>query len=124
MVYESKRGSATRKVSVAGISQSIGARIQALRERKSWKQIDLARATGFDPGFISYIESGKKVPSLEGLIKFALALEVTPSTLLDVPEFRKLEAELATKRGADRDDRRFYEKVGRLVYGRFLATKS
>lgn len=122
MVHGLKRPNA-RKMRVPEVSQSIGAQIQALRERKSWKQIDLARATGYDPAFISYIESGKKVPSLEGLIKFAFALNVTPSALLDIPEFKQLETEIAIKRGARRADKQFYEKVGRLVYGRYLASK-
>jgi len=102
--------------------EGVGARIQRLREDKGWKQSDLAKRAGFDQGFISHVESGKKTMSLEGLVRIAAALDLTPATLLDIPEFQRLERAIVTRRTESNLDAHFYEKVGRLVYGRFLAT--
>jgi len=104
-------------------SEGVGARIQRFREDKGWKQNDLAKRAGFDQGFISHVESGKRMVSLEGLVRIAKALNLTPATLLEIPEFQTLEKKIAVQRGARERDTRFYEKVGRLVYGRFLASE-
>ena len=102
--------------------EGVGARIQRLREDKGWKQSDLARRAGFDQGFISHVESGKKTMSLEGLVRIAAALGLTPATLLEIPEFQGLEKAIVARRTGSNLDSHFYEKVGRLVYGRFLAS--
>jgi transcriptional regulator with XRE-family HTH domain len=54
----------------------IGERIRALREAKNLSQGDIERRSGLLRFYISRIENGHTVPSLETLEKFARALEV------------------------------------------------
>jgi len=118
-----RNGKAIRVTSITKVtSEGVGARIQRLREGKGWKQSDLAKRTGFDQSFISHVESGKRMVSLAGLVRIALALDLTPATLLEIPEFQALEQNIVAHRGLTDRDSKFYEKVGRMVYGRFLAS--
>lgn len=55
---------------------SIGQRIRQLREHKSLSQGDIERTTGMLRGYISRVEHGHTVPSLETLQRFAGALDV------------------------------------------------
>ena len=55
---------------------SIGLRIRQLREHKRLSQGDIERATGMLRGYISRVEHGHTVPSLETLQRFAGALDV------------------------------------------------
>ncbi|HUI41112.1 MAG TPA: helix-turn-helix transcriptional regulator [Terriglobia bacterium] len=55
---------------------SIGQRIRQLRERKNLSQGDIERRTGLLQGYISRVEHGRTVPSIETLGKFAAALNV------------------------------------------------
>lgn len=54
----------------------IGQRIRQLREQKGLSQGDIERASGLLRGYISRVEHGHTVPSLETLERFAVALEV------------------------------------------------
>lgn len=58
------------------LAKKIGNRIIHLREKKGWKQIDLARACVKDPQTIERIESGNTNPTLYTLYEVATALEV------------------------------------------------
>lgn len=53
--------------------------------------------------------------ALEGLVRIATALNLTPATLLEIPEFQTLEKNIAVHRAACERDTKFYEKVGRMV---------
>jgi transcriptional regulator with XRE-family HTH domain len=55
---------------------SIGQRIRQLRVHKSLSQGDIERTTGMLRGYISRVEHGHTVPSLETLQRFAGALDV------------------------------------------------
>jgi transcriptional regulator with XRE-family HTH domain len=55
---------------------SIGHRIRDLRMRKGLSQGDIERTTGMLRGYISRVEHGHTVPSLETLQRFAGALDV------------------------------------------------
>ncbi|HUI40941.1 MAG TPA: helix-turn-helix transcriptional regulator [Terriglobia bacterium] len=55
---------------------SIGQRIRQLREKKSLSQGDIERQTGMLRGYISRVEHGHTVPSIETLQRFAGALDV------------------------------------------------
>lgn len=55
---------------------SIGQRIRQLREQKGLSQGDIERTTGMLRGYISRVEHGHTVPSLETLQRFAGALDV------------------------------------------------
>lgn len=54
----------------------IGERLRALREQKKTSQADIERRTGLLRVYISRVENGHTVPSIETLEKFARALEV------------------------------------------------
>ena len=54
----------------------IGARIRALREEKHLSQGDIEEKTGLLRCYISRVENGHTVPSLETLERFAAALDV------------------------------------------------
>ena len=52
----------------------IGQRLRDIREAKNLSQEDIAKATGFVRPYISRVENGHTVPSLETLEKWARAL--------------------------------------------------
>ena len=54
----------------------IGQRIRELRERKGLSQDDVEEASGLRQWYLSWVEHGKTVPSLEALERIAAALEV------------------------------------------------
>jgi len=54
----------------------IGERLKALRDQKKMSQGDIEKRTGLLRVYISRVENGHTVPSIETLEKFARALEV------------------------------------------------
>ncbi|MDQ5933330.1 MAG: hypothetical protein QG574_628 [Cyanobacteriota bacterium erpe_2018_sw_21hr_WHONDRS-SW48-000092_B_bin.40] len=50
--------------------------IRNLRKERNWTQYDLAAEMDVDAAFISRIERGRKVPSLETILRLAQALKV------------------------------------------------
>src|ERR1039457_2318739 len=57
-------------------SMIIGDRLRALREEKKFSQGEVEKRTGLLRCYISRVENGHTVPSVETLEKFARALEV------------------------------------------------
>lgn len=55
---------------------AIGQRIRQLREQKKLSQGDIERSTGMLRAYISRVEHGHTVPSLESLERFAAALDI------------------------------------------------
>jgi transcriptional regulator with XRE-family HTH domain len=55
---------------------SIGQRIRHIRTQKGISQGDIERSTGMLRGYISRVEHGHTVPSVETLQRFAAALDV------------------------------------------------
>lgn len=69
----------------------LGAKLRLLRERAGLSQTELAPLIGLSErskGYISEIESGKKIPPTEIILKIALHFGVTTDYLLrdDIPE--------------------------------------
>jgi len=106
----------------------IGQRLRQLREQKGFSQGDIEKASGLLRCYISRVEHGHTVPSLETLERFAAALDVplyrlfytgedTPPTPNLTP--RKTLEELADDPGASGSDARFLLKlkgvVGKIV---------
>ena len=60
----------------------IGDRLRALREEKNLSQGDIEKKTGLFRCYVSRVENGHTVPSVETLEKFARALEVPMYQLL------------------------------------------
>ena len=54
----------------------IGNRLRAIREGKELSQGDVEKRSGLKRSYISRVEGGHTIPSLETLEKFAHALEV------------------------------------------------
>ena len=60
----------------------LGQRIRHFRLRLHLTQEQLAEKAGVSASFLGHIERGTRVASLETLMKFCTALEVTPNDLL------------------------------------------
>ena len=68
----------------------IGDRLKSLREQKKFSQFEVEKRTGLLRCYISRVEHGHTVPSVETLEKFARALEVPMYQLFydsDMPAF-------------------------------------
>ena len=69
-------------------AQLFGSKLRALRQRRGWGQTDLSRKLGLARrGYISNLETGRKAPSLDLVVRIADLFEVTTDYLLrdDVP---------------------------------------
>jgi transcriptional regulator with XRE-family HTH domain len=60
----------------------IGDRLGTLRETKDLSQGDIEKRTGLLRCYVSRVENGHSVPSVETLEKFARALELLPCHLM------------------------------------------
>ena len=102
----------------------IGARIRQIRQEKGLSQGDIEEATGLLRCYISRVEHGHTVPSLETLERFAAALDVPLYQLFyrgeEPPPTNNLTPpvtveELAERGGATRSEARFLLKLKTLV---------
>lgn len=101
----------------------IGARLRTLRRQRGFSQGDLERASGLLRCYISRVEQGYTVPSIETLERFAAALGVPLYQLFYEGEeppatphltYRPTLSELADEPG-DKAEARFWLKVRKLV---------
>ena len=101
----------------------IGIRLRKMREERKLSQGDIEKRTGLLRCYISRVENGHTVPSLETLERLAAAMEIPLYQLFyegerppDLPNLtqRKSTDELAMEIPADRDSR-FFQKVKRLL---------
>ena len=100
----------------------VGERLRALREEKNFSQGEIEKRTGLLRCYISRVENGHTVPSVETLEKFARALEVPmyhllydgekPPRLPNLPK-RKTAGELAW--GSSGKDARMLTKFRQLL---------
>jgi transcriptional regulator with XRE-family HTH domain len=100
----------------------IGDRLRAFREEKKLSQGDIEKRTGLVRPYISRVENGHVVPSIETLEKFARALEVPMYQLFyDGEEPPKLPNLLRRKSsddiawGSSGKDGRYLNKLRRLL---------
>jgi len=104
----------------------IGARLRHLREHKGLSQGDIERTTGLLRCYISRVENGHTVPSLETLERFSAALDVPlyqlfyagdepPPTPNLTP--RKTLEELAEDSSREGSDARFLLRLKRVLNG-------
>ncbi|MEW6624380.1 MAG: helix-turn-helix transcriptional regulator [Bacillota bacterium] len=61
----------------------IGGKVKLLRQEKQWTLNRLAEKTGFSASYLSDIERGRVVPSVEAVKKIAEALEVPTNIIVD-----------------------------------------
>lgn len=101
----------------------IGTRLRKLREDKKFSQGDVEERTGLLRCYISRVENGHTVPSLETLERLASALEIPLYQLFyegeDAPPTpnlskRQTTEELAMDEESEKE-LRFFEKVRRLT---------
>jgi transcriptional regulator with XRE-family HTH domain len=101
----------------------IGTRLKKLREEKTLSQGDIEKRTGLLRCYISRVENGHTVPSIETLERLASALEIPlyqlfyegdePPPLPNLSKRRTTE-ELALDAEQEKE-LRFFEKVKRLL---------
>ena len=101
----------------------IGRRLRNLREEKNLSQGDIEKRAGLLRCYISRVENGHTVPSLETLERLAAALEVPLYQLFyegdEPPALPNLSArqtteDLALNEDAEKENR-FFEKVRRVL---------
>src|ERR1700676_3457444 len=100
----------------------IGDRLRQMREERKLSQGDIEKRTGLLRCYISRVENGHTVPSLETLEKMARALEVplsqlfydgeNPTKALTLPE---QESATGTKWGRSGKDARILSKMRNLL---------
>ena len=100
----------------------VGERIRAIREEKNLSQGDIEKRTGLLRTYLSRIENGHMVPSVDTLEKFARALEVPLYELFyegeELPELPRIPKRATAARVAfDRSERerRYLLSLGRLL---------
>jgi len=101
----------------------IGSRLKKLREEKSLSQGDIEKRTGLLRCYISRVENGHTVPSLETLERLAAALEIPLHQLfyeadgeVSLPNLSKLQSTEELVLDAEQEKEvRFFEKVKRLL---------
>ncbi len=102
----------------------IGERIRQIREEKGFSQGDLEKASGLLRCYISRVEHGHTVPSLDTLERFAAALDVPLYRLFyagdqapSLPNLsrRKTLEELAEEGGQSGSEARFLLKLSTLL---------
>jgi transcriptional regulator with XRE-family HTH domain len=101
----------------------IGTRLKKLREDRSLSQGDIEKRTGLLRCYISRVENGHTVPSLETLERLAAALEIPLFELFyegdaepALPNLSKRQSTEELVLDAEQEkELRFYEKVKRLL---------
>lgn len=68
-------------MSVDEMVQYVCARLKEERERKNMSQLDLARKAGVSQNMITYMETGKRIPSLYTVLRLSDALGINPVAL-------------------------------------------
>lgn len=91
---------------------NVGATIRAWRKKADLTMGQLGELAGVDPGFLTYIETGKKAPSLATLAKIAQGLKVPLSELFK-----------AAPQEPD-PDYKLHEQIRTLLHGRSTAEKN
>ena len=102
----------------------IGTRLRQLREQKHMSQGDIEERTGLLRCYISRVENGHTVPSLETLERFAAVLDVPLYQLFysgeeesPTPNLtpRKSLEEMATEEGRTKEDAQFILKLTNVL---------
>ena len=76
------------------VKKKLGQRIQELRLNKGLKQSELAEIVGIATKHQSCIETGKNFPSAELIEKFAYALDVDVSEILNIKHIKDRKSQL------------------------------
>jgi len=100
----------------------IGERLRELREKKNLSQGDIEKRSGLLRAYLSRVENGHTVPTVETLEKLAKALEVPMYQLFyegeQLPEpstLRVWKSPDETEWGSSGEDALFFKKLRRLL---------
>ena len=97
----------------------IGDRLKELREKKMLSQGDIEKRTGLLRCYVSRVENGHTVPSVETLEKLARALEVPMYQLFHAgevsPSIRKLKLEDGDDWGVRGRDRAYVSQLAKAL---------
>ena len=94
------------------MEKNIGKRLRALRIEKGLSQGDIEKRTGLLRSYLSRVENGHTIPSIQTLGKIAAALAVTISALVD-PAAK--EAARAASYLGDKRQARFWNLMRKYV---------
>jgi transcriptional regulator with XRE-family HTH domain len=70
------------------LRRKIGRNVLHMRLERGWSQKVLADRIGYDTGYISLLENGKRGISVEGLVRIARTFSVKPGEMLDRELYR------------------------------------
>ena len=83
---QGKRHILTRENPQDVIACAVGQRVRAARERKNWRQEDLAGESGLARANVARLETGRVMPKLPTLERVARALGLRTGDLLKTPD--------------------------------------
>lgn len=63
------------------MEEAVLARLKGEREKQKLSQLDLSNLSGVSQNMITYIETGKRTPSLRTFLKLCQALKINPAVL-------------------------------------------
>lgn len=78
------------------MEEAVLARLKGEREKQKLSQLDLSNLSGVSQNMITYIETGKRTPSLRTFLKLCQALKINPAVLFkdEDDEKERLKAEI------------------------------
>jgi len=94
----------------------IGERLRELRKAKNLSQAEIEKRVGLRTSYISRVEHGYKVPQIETLKKFSIALKVPLSEIFD-----QAEAHFEFPRFLERPDSGKFAASGKSKEARYIA---
>jgi transcriptional regulator with XRE-family HTH domain len=94
------------------LEKNIAKRLQAIRIEKGLSQGDIEKRTGLLRSYLSRVENGHTIPSVETLAKIAAALGVSISALVEAPGKGASKIETFT---GDKKEARFWTLMRKYV---------
>ena len=76
----------TSHMTIEEQERSVCKKLKKIREQRKLSQLELAMNSAVSQNMITYIENGKRTPSLSTLLKLCAALKVNPSVLFEDSE--------------------------------------
>lgn len=97
-------------------AQKLGQRIRSARNKKMWRQDDLAERIGKSTTYVGMIERGERLPALDTFVDILVALDITADQVLcDVPRYglhvRLLQYERKICELSQKEKERLYEII-------------
>lgn len=77
---------------VTAMETAVLVRMRKYREERQMSQLELSLVSGVSQNMITYIETGKRTPSLRTFIKLCAALDIPPASLFEVQDEKRCAA--------------------------------